>query len=104
MATPEGLEPPAYWFEANRSIHLSYGAVLPILSLSLWRLALALDLTIWFVASRCFACQGSGRRSQYSVLVRTLPVTNQAGGISSEFAVAREQLPRVGPHFRQTVH
>jgi hypothetical protein len=22
---PEGLEPPAYWFEANRSIQLSYG-------------------------------------------------------------------------------
>ena len=25
MARPEGLEPPAYWFEANRSIRLSYG-------------------------------------------------------------------------------
>ena len=25
MARPEGLEPPAYWFEANRSIQLSYG-------------------------------------------------------------------------------
>ncbi len=25
MARPEGLEPPAYWFEASRSIHLSYG-------------------------------------------------------------------------------
>jgi hypothetical protein len=24
---PEGLEPPAYWFEANRSIQLSYGRV-----------------------------------------------------------------------------
>jgi hypothetical protein len=22
---PEGLEPPAYWFEASRSIQLSYG-------------------------------------------------------------------------------
>jgi hypothetical protein len=22
---PEGLEPPAYWFEASRSIRLSYG-------------------------------------------------------------------------------
>ena len=27
MARPEGLEPPAYWFEANRSIQLSYGRV-----------------------------------------------------------------------------
>src|SRR5205814_4779200 len=27
MARPEGLEPPAYWFEANRSIRLSYGRV-----------------------------------------------------------------------------
>ena len=25
MARPEGLEPPAYWFEASRSIRLSYG-------------------------------------------------------------------------------
>ncbi len=25
LARPEGLEPPAYWFEASRSIHLSYG-------------------------------------------------------------------------------
>ena len=25
MVRPEGLEPPAYWFEANRSIQLSYG-------------------------------------------------------------------------------
>jgi adenylate cyclase class 2 len=25
VARPEGLEPPAYWFEASRSIHLSYG-------------------------------------------------------------------------------
>jgi hypothetical protein len=24
MVRPEGLEPPAYWFEANRSIQLSY--------------------------------------------------------------------------------
>ena len=50
MATLEGLEPPAYWFEANRSIHLSYGVVLPILSLRLRRLAPSLDLTIWLVA------------------------------------------------------
>ena len=28
MARPEGLEPPAYWFEANRSIRLSYGRAL----------------------------------------------------------------------------
>jgi hypothetical protein len=27
VARPEGLEPPAYWFEANRSIQLSYGRV-----------------------------------------------------------------------------
>jgi hypothetical protein len=27
LARPEGLEPPAYWFEANRSIQLSYGRV-----------------------------------------------------------------------------
>ena len=25
LARPEGLEPPAYWFEASRSIQLSYG-------------------------------------------------------------------------------
>ena len=25
VVRPEGLEPPAYWFEANRSIQLSYG-------------------------------------------------------------------------------
>jgi len=24
LVRPEGLEPPAYWFEANRSIQLSY--------------------------------------------------------------------------------
>ena len=27
MARPEGLEPPAYWFEASCSIRLSYGRV-----------------------------------------------------------------------------
>ena len=27
MVRPEGLEPPAYWFEASRSIQLSYGRV-----------------------------------------------------------------------------
>ena len=58
MATPEGLEPPAYWFEANRSIHLSYGVVLPILSLRLSRLAPALGLTIWSVASRASCLAG----------------------------------------------
>jgi hypothetical protein len=31
LARPEGLEPPAYWFEANRSIQLSYGRVESIL-------------------------------------------------------------------------
>ena len=30
LARPEGLEPPAYWFEANRSIQLSYGRVLSL--------------------------------------------------------------------------
>ena len=29
MARPEGLEPPAYWFEASRSIQMSYGRALP---------------------------------------------------------------------------
>src|SRR5437879_1117354 len=29
LARPEGLEPPAYWFEASRSIRLSYGRVDP---------------------------------------------------------------------------
>ncbi len=28
LARPEGLEPPTYWFEASRSIHLSYGRAL----------------------------------------------------------------------------
>jgi hypothetical protein len=32
LARPEGLEPPAYWFEASRSIQLSYGRVEPIVS------------------------------------------------------------------------
>ena len=32
MARPEGLEPPAYWFEASRSIRLSYGRVVNIVS------------------------------------------------------------------------
>src|SRR5581483_2398958 len=27
LARPEGLEPPAYWFEASRSIRLSYGRI-----------------------------------------------------------------------------
>ena len=27
VARPEGLEPPTYWFEASRSIRLSYGRV-----------------------------------------------------------------------------
>ena len=30
VARPEGLEPPACWFEANRSIRLSYGRVLSL--------------------------------------------------------------------------
>jgi hypothetical protein len=29
VARPEGLEPPAYWFEASCSIRLSYGRVAP---------------------------------------------------------------------------
>ncbi len=29
---PEGLEPPAYWFEASRSIQLSYGRTTAILA------------------------------------------------------------------------
>jgi hypothetical protein len=32
VARPEGLEPPAYWFEASRSIRLSYGRVAPIVT------------------------------------------------------------------------
>jgi hypothetical protein len=27
LVRPEGLEPPAYWFEASRSIQLSYGRI-----------------------------------------------------------------------------
>src|ERR1041385_8737049 len=27
VVRPEGLEPPAYWFEASRSIQLSYGRI-----------------------------------------------------------------------------
>ena len=29
LARPERLELPTYWFEASRSIHLSYGRALP---------------------------------------------------------------------------
>ncbi len=32
MARPEGLEPPAYWFEASRSIQLSYGRTVTIIA------------------------------------------------------------------------
>jgi hypothetical protein len=32
MVRPEGLEPPAYWFEASRSIRLSYGRIVLIVS------------------------------------------------------------------------
>ena len=31
MVHPDGLEPPAFWFEAKRSIHLSYGCVLEVI-------------------------------------------------------------------------
>ena len=34
MVRPEGLEPPAYWFEASRSIQLSYGRTVPSVSVS----------------------------------------------------------------------
>jgi hypothetical protein len=30
VVRPEGLEPPAYWFEASRSIQLSYGRALAV--------------------------------------------------------------------------
>ncbi len=30
MARPERLELPTYWFEASRSIHLSYGRALVV--------------------------------------------------------------------------
>ena len=32
MVRPEGLEPPAYWFEASRSIQLSYGRTASIVT------------------------------------------------------------------------
>ncbi len=32
LVRPEGLEPPAYWFEASRSIQLSYGRTMAILA------------------------------------------------------------------------
>ncbi len=43
LARPEGLEPPAYWFEASRSIHLSYGRTIGvgISQRSIWRVSLA---------------------------------------------------------------
>ena len=34
LVRPEGLEPPAYWFEASRSIQLSYGRTRPLYKLS----------------------------------------------------------------------
>ena len=34
LVRPEGLEPPAYWFEASRSIQLSYGRTVPSVSVS----------------------------------------------------------------------
>jgi hypothetical protein len=33
---PEGLEPPAYWFEASRSIQLSYGRLSEEIILTAW--------------------------------------------------------------------
>ena len=38
-----------------------------------------------------FACQGSSRRSQYSVLVRTLPITRLTGHLASEVLGAVSQ-------------
>jgi hypothetical protein len=43
MVRPEGLEPPAYRFEACRSIQLSYGRVWPSMR--------SCDRTAWFCSS-----------------------------------------------------
>ena len=70
VATPEGLEPAAYWFEANRSIHLRYGVSLSIFSRRLWQLAPALYLMIWFVPKRSIHLSYARRFSLYWVCSR----------------------------------
>ena len=39
LARPERLELPTYWFEASRSIHLSYGRAVKVASPTVYRLA-----------------------------------------------------------------
>ncbi len=51
LARPEGLEPPAYWFEASRSIRLSYGRVALIVASSRVLIHWVLSGGIWMLGS-----------------------------------------------------
>jgi adenylate cyclase class 2 len=61
VARPEGLEPPAYWFEASRSIRLSYGRVDPIVSLATG-MATGTRYVETEIKLRCPAGAGEARR------------------------------------------
>ena len=77
MARPEGLEPPAYWFEANRSIQLSYGrgsnahrSILPWGSLvSCGRLSIGLPRTTAEAANRRAGCQPAPHSCEFSEIL-----------------------------------
>ena len=46
MVRPEGLEPPAYWFEASRSIQLSYGRIASSYHPNEYRFTMAVETEI----------------------------------------------------------